>query len=45
MISVDQQHVWCAPFAPLVFTIRTTRAKHPHIDKKTKERTFFVIIT
>lgn len=36
--------MWCLPSAPLVFTIRTTRAKHQHIDKKAKERTFLVII-
>gem|GEM_PF-2871103 len=41
MISVDQQHMWCLPSAPLVFTIRTTRAKHQHIDKKAKERILF----
>lgn len=45
LISVDQQHMWCLPSARVVRTIRTTRAKHQHIDKKTKERTFFVIIT
>jgi len=44
LISVDQQHMWCLPSARVVRTIRTTRAKHQHIDKKAKERTFFVII-